>query len=82
MDFDREKQTLVATRDFDHGVIIGKKGEALSDEAMADLSDQAVTHLVEIAQVAEVADKAKVAKAAAATGADDKGGASQSGGKS
>lgn len=84
MEFDREKHAVVPARDFDHGVVSGKKGEALNDAQLADLSDQAVAHLVEIAEVAEIVDKSKVAKAAKSDGAGDgdKGSAPQSGGKS
>lgn len=80
MDFDRSKQTVAATRDFDHGVVRGEKGKPLSDEQLSDLSDAAIAHLVEIAQVAEIVDRKAAEKA---TGDETgKGGASQTGGKS
>lgn len=61
--FDRESDSVVATRDFDHGVINAKKGDALSAEQLADLSDDSVRHLVEIAEVAKIV-KGKAAPAA------------------
>lgn len=80
MKFDREKQTVVATRDFDHGIVHGEKDKPLSDEQIADLSDQAITHLVEIAEVAKIVDREAGEKA---TGGDtEKGSVSKSGGKS
>ena len=52
--FNRETDNIVATRDFDHGVISAQKGETISAAQMRDLSDDAVRHLVKVARVAEV----------------------------
>lgn len=60
--FDREKDQVVATRDFDHGVIHGKKGEALQRAEVAALSDTAIKHLVEIAKVATIKNGAAEAE--------------------
>lgn len=68
--FDRESDSVVPTRNFDHGVVHGKKDEALSAGQVRDLSDDAIRHLVEIAKVAKVV-KGKSAPA----GGDDKGAA-------
>ena len=52
--FDREKDAVVPTRKFDHGIIHGEKGVPLTPAQVADLSDDAVKHLVEVAEVAEI----------------------------
>lgn len=75
--FDREKEQLVPTRDFDHGVVHGKKGQALSDAEVADLSDDAIRRMTREGGVCE----AKPREAAASAPADDgKGGKGGKGG--
>lgn len=77
--FDREKDQLVPTRDFDHGVVHGKKGEALKAEEVADLSDDAIRRMtreggvctVKRGAAAKAGDEGKGGKATD----DDKGGA-------
>ena len=53
--FDPETDTLVATRDFQHGVVIGKKGEAVDVSALPVAS---IRGLVKVANVVKV-EKAK-----------------------
>jgi hypothetical protein len=62
MKFDRETQTLIATRDFDHGILVGLIDKPIDT---TDLADEAIDHLVEVAEVARVENIVpKVAKVA------------------
>jgi hypothetical protein len=74
MEFDREKQTLEATRDFDRGPLSKKKGEAFSDAEMSTLGDREVRTLVDVAKVAKPIGRstkaAAEANAAGGTGTD------------
>lgn len=63
--FDRARDTLVPTRDFDHGVVHGKKGQPLDDGEVADLSDDAIRRMTREGGVCEIRSGGK-AKAAAA----------------
>lgn len=54
MNFDRDKHTLKATRDFSRGPLRKKKGEALSAAEMASVDDGDVALLVDVSKVAEI----------------------------
>lgn len=43
--FDREKQGLMATRNFAYSGVVGSKGKALDAKSIGKLSDAAVEHL-------------------------------------